>query len=324
MGGRPAGDRAPGRSGAATTLPPLDTTRPPWPGAAVVVDGTASFVRRTPGGPGSEPALYVHGLGGSSTNWTDLAGLLAERLDGEAVDLPGFGRSDPAPARGYTVPALARRLARLVEHRGRGPVHLFGNSLGGAVCVYLAATRPELVRTLVLISPAMPDLRPRRGSDPRLPLLLLPGVSRYVQRRLAMADPERRARDVIELCFADPSRIPPQRLAEAVAEVRRRNSVPWAMDAFARSLRGLVAGYLARGGQSLWRLAGRITAPTLVIWGDRDRLVDVRLAPRTAAAIPDARLTVLPGVGHTAQLEAPVEVARAVLDLLAAPAAIGR
>ncbi len=116
----------------------------------------------------------MHGLGGSSKNWTDLAYLLAGRLDAEALDLPGFGHSGPAP--NYTIAALADRVIRWIEYSGRGPVHLFGNSLGGAVSVRVAGLRPDLVRTLTLISPAMPFLDPRRSVQSRLvPLLLVPG-----------------------------------------------------------------------------------------------------------------------------------------------------
>src|SRR5688572_4147546 len=80
-----------------------------WPGRAVLVDGTRTFVRSTPARrPDAEPALYVHGLGGSSNNWTDLAYFLADRFDGEAIDLPGFGHSDPG--RSYTITAQAARV----------------------------------------------------------------------------------------------------------------------------------------------------------------------------------------------------------------------
>ena len=61
--------------------------------------------------------------------------------------------------------------------------------------------------------------------------------------------------------------------------------------------------------------AARVQAPTLVVWGERDRLVSPRLAARTAAAIPGARLLMLPGVGHVAQIEAAETVARAVAAL---------
>jgi pimeloyl-ACP methyl ester carboxylesterase len=301
----------------AAPLPPVDHTIPPWPGEPVRVAGTEVYVRHTPGRAGAgEPALYLHGLGGASTNWTDLAALLAGHLDADAPDLPGFGRSGPPPRRNYSLDAQARLVAELIERRGRGPVHLLGNSMGGAISVLVAATRPDLVSTLTLVSPAMPDLRPRRGSDAVLPLLLLPGLDRLVGRRLTRMAPEARVRALLALCYADPTRVPPNRLAEAAAEVRLRNEMPWATDALARAFRGLIGGYLARGPRSLWRLAARITAPTLVVWGAEDRLVDVALARRTALAIPDSRLLVLARIGHTAQLEDPETVARAVLGLL--------
>ncbi|WP_324274166.1 alpha/beta fold hydrolase [Blastococcus brunescens] len=97
-----------------TPLPELTSLLPPWPGELLPVSGGEVFVRTTAwtgpvAGTGSdaprERALYVHGLGGASTNWTDLAGLLAVRFDGWALDLPGFGRSQPP--RGGGTPSAA-------------------------------------------------------------------------------------------------------------------------------------------------------------------------------------------------------------------------
>ncbi len=284
---------------------------PPWPGE---LDGPV-FVRRTPP-TGGEPALFVHGLGGAATNWTDLMGLLAHRLDGEAVDLPGFGHSPPPGPGGYRVSAHARAVVDLLDRRGRGPVHLFGNSLGGAVSTRVAAWRPDLVRTLTLVSPALPNLKVQRGTDPRLPLLLLPGVSAVANRRLATVSPRARAKAVLQLCYGDPATVHPARLEEAAEEVGRRNGLAHSTDAFSLSLRGLVGSYLQRGRKGLWAQAATVRTPTLLVWGDRDRLVDVALAPRAARTFPDSRLLVLPGVGHVAQMEAPDVVARAFLGLL--------
>ncbi|GAA3393192.1 alpha/beta fold hydrolase [Cryptosporangium minutisporangium] len=274
-------------------------------------------VRDTPAtAPDAEPALYVHGLGGSGQNWTDLADLLSDRLDGQAIDLPGFGRSGPALPGGYSQEGYAELVIRWIEASGRGPVHLFGNSLGGAVVIRAAARRPDLVRTLTLISPAMPVYRPRATHRHMLPVLVVPRVERVVERILRAATPHQMAQGMVDVCFADPTSLPEQRWDEAVAEAEHRLGVPWGAVAYVRSVRGLVASYLVPPGRSLWRLAGQIQAPTLVIWGHRDRMVDVKLATRTAKAIPNSRLLVLRGVGHTAQLESPRIVARAVLPLL--------
>ena len=298
-------------------LPDLDLSVPPWPGRRLAVGGTQLFVRSTPGGPNAQPAVFVHGLGGASTNWTDLAAQLSPWLAVEAPDLPGFGRSTPPPDRDYSMTAHTRTVISYLERSGRGPVHLFGNSMGGVISILVAAKRPDLVRTLTLISPAVPDLRPRRlGTDPLLSLALLPGAAPLVSRRIRAFPAEERARAVIALCFADPRTVPEHRIAEAVADVRARDGMAWATEALIRSLRALVWSYLAPGARGLWARLASITAPTLVVWGRRDRLVSASLAPRVAATVPDARLLLLDGVGHVAQLERPVTTARAALALL--------
>ncbi|AVT32515.1 alpha/beta hydrolase [Plantactinospora sp. BC1] len=296
-----------------------DEMPPPWPGRGVRIDGSITYVRETPATrEGAEPALYVHGLGGSAQNWTDLAGLLADRLDGHAIDLPGFGRSDPA--RKYTIPAFADRVIRYIEHSGRGPVHLFGNSLGGAVSVRVAGLRPDLIRTLTLVSPAMPFLDPRRSLQGRLvPLLAVPGAERFASRWLTQLPPEEMARQVMEACVADTDRICDQRRLEAIEEIRIRYTAEHYAAAYLRTLRGLVGSFVRAylpGSGSLWRIAGLVTAPTLVIGGGQDRLVDVRVPAQVARVIPDSRLLMLAGVGHVPQMEVPRMVARAALALL--------
>lgn len=288
----------------------------PWPGEPVDVDGSALFVRRAPVPPGGgEPALFVHGLGGGSTNWTDLMALLSGRLAGEAVDLPGFGHSDPPPGGRYSLDAHVRAVVRLVEIQARGPVHLVGNSLGGAVAVRLAAEHPGLVRTLTLVSPALPAFRLRRY-DPTLSVLMVPGLSTLGLRRLARLSPEQRAEAVLRLCYADISRLPAERLAEAVAEIRRRRDLAWTEEALVGSLRGVIAAQLQPGGRGLWQQARAVAVPTLVVWGREDRVVDVTVGVRAQQVFPDARLLVLDDVGHVAQLERPEVVARAILGML--------
>ncbi|HEX8080363.1 MAG TPA: alpha/beta hydrolase [Jatrophihabitans sp.] len=295
-----------------------DSTRVPWPATEVRLGEVALNVRHTPSAnPDAPPALYLHGLSGASTNFTDLADLLSPWLDGQALDLPGFGRSGPPPRRDYSIPAQSRLVIAYLEQSGRGPVHLVGNSMGGTIAIQVAANRPDLVRTLTLVSPAVPDLRPKKGSDRMMPLLLVPGLGYRVLDRLDQIPPERRVRALIELCFAHPERVPANRLAEAVAELEIRRGYPWSGEALLRSLRAVVRSYLTLGPRSSWYALSQIQAPAVVVWGQLDRLVDVANAPRVARTLPDASLLVLPDIGHTAQLEDPVSTARAILALLA-------
>ncbi|OZM75147.1 alpha/beta hydrolase [Amycolatopsis antarctica] len=300
----------------ATPLPALDMTIPPFDGERAEVEGLSLHIRRTPGADGAQ-AVYVHGLGGSSTNWTDLAAQLAPFASGVAPDLPGFGFSEPASDFAFSLDAHAEVLATFVEGLGAGPVHLLGNSMGGAISLLLAARRPELVRTLTLISPAMPDLRPdpRRLSDPLMALAYLPVVGRGVRRRLAAQGPRERARQVIDLCYADPEAFPEHRLDELAAEHAERAAFRWAAPALSRSTFGILRTWLVRGERSLWAAAPKVRAPTLVVWGTQDRIITVRRAMRTARLLPRGRLLVLPRTGHTAQMERPVTVAKAVLGM---------
>jgi pimeloyl-ACP methyl ester carboxylesterase len=327
----------PSRDGAAleapsssTPLPQVTTVLPPWPGADVAVRDGEVFVRRAPwtgpvdgsAGP-RERALYVHGLGGASTNWTDLAALLAVRFDGWAIDLPGFGRSAPPRRPRYSVRGHVRAVVDVLEHvrdqpgEGAGrPVHLVGNSLGGLVSVLVASRRPDLVASLTLISPAMPVYRVPTAFSRALLLLLVPGVPTLAAKKIGGVTPEESVRAMVRMCFGEPSRVPPERLEQAVQEMRERGEQPWADRALVGSMRGLITSYLRVGAANAWRAARSLTLPTLVVWGSSDRLVDPALAPRLAAVVPDARLLVLDGVGHVAMLEAPEATARAVLGMV--------
>ncbi len=299
----------------ARALPSLDPVPPPWPAAFEEVGTARLHVRRTPG-PHGVPAVYVHGLGGSSTNWTDLAALLAPVAGGTAPDLPGFGYSEPEQGFDFTLQAHADVVVEHVEAVG-APVHLFGNSMGGAIALLIAAQRPDLVKTLTLISPAVPDLRldPRRLSDPRMAFAYLPLVGARVRAQLAALGPRERAARVIKLCFADPSRFPESRLDELTEEHGARAGFAWAAPAMARSTFAIFRAWSTLGKASLWAVAPLVKAPTLVVWGREDRVISVKRAVRTARAIPRARLLVLPRTGHVAQMERPVVVAKAVLGM---------
>jgi pimeloyl-ACP methyl ester carboxylesterase len=309
---------------------------PAWPGEPVALASGEVYVRSAPadgpdGAAGAQPALFVHGLGGSATNWTDLMDLLrrpaaagpgppAPALAGQAIDLPGFGFS-PVPADGdYSVDAKARAVTELIEHDHRWPVHLIGNSLGGAVCVRVAARRPDLIRTLTLISPALPDLRPRL-LPLRVAAFCAPGVGRRAMRRLDRQPAEARTLGTVREVYLNPGLMHPSRYAEEAAEVRRRDGLGYTDEVLIGSARGLVAEYLRPGPRSLWRDAARVTVPTLVLYGSHDRLVSPLMAARAARAFALPRVLVLPRMGHVAMMERPDLVAAEIRELLARVAA---
>jgi len=288
----------------------------PWDRTEIVVPNGTLAIRSAPpvADSAAEPALFIHGLGGSATNWTDLMALLRDRVDGVAVDLPGHGWSPPPRDGDYSPRRTAASLVDLVTARFDGqPVHVFGNSMGGAVALQCVALRPDLVRTLTLVSPAMPKIGVRRGNA-HLPVIATPGLGVRLYRRYLSVEPAMRAKATVDVCFADPASVPAERMEQAVAEVQRRDGLPYAGDAFISSLRGLLATYLDRSNERPWKLAEAVTCPTMLVYGRRDKLVDPIHAH--TKAFPDVRVLVLPHAGHVAQIEQPVLVAEAWRYLL--------
>src|SRR5437868_12217610 len=132
-----------------------------WPGHLWPTPAGPIFVRAPrEDGVGRAAVLFVHGLGGESLDWVDVATHLGDVVDCYALDLPGFADS-PLPADGdLSLDAAAQAVAAIARAIG-APLHLVGNSLGGAIAVRVAADHPDVVTSLTLISPALPDLRPR-------------------------------------------------------------------------------------------------------------------------------------------------------------------
>lgn len=208
--------------------------------------------------------------------------------------------------------AHARSLLMLIEQLDIGPVHLFGNSFGGAVALNLAARHPHLLRSLTLISPALPSLYATKGNM-HLPMIAIPGVGERLMPKFLQAQAEDRIRMSVEANFADPSRLPPARVSEAVAELQKRDGLPYVPEVFLRTLRSLLKTYVDRGPDRPWKLAERVTAPTLLIYGRKDPLVDARSAHRATSVFRDAHVVVLPDSGHVAQMEHP-EFVKAAWD----------
>ena len=300
---------------------------PHWPGRMVTLaSGKRLWLaeagpRSSPGADRRELVLCVHGMTGDATNWTDLMAELAPEFDPVAVDLPGSGFSPPPSSRrGYSITALAAVVIELIEalnrESDRGPVHLIGNSMGGAVAVRVAARRPDLVRTLTLVSAALPDRRPHRQTA-HFPVIALPVVGMRLVRQFGRIPAENRIAGVIQTCYYDPAAIHPERVALSVAELRRRDGLDHGVAVVAGAARALVTETLRPRRFSLWRDAERVQVPALVLFGAHDRLVRPDLADRAARAFTDARIVVLPDTGHLGQMEHPATVASLFREMVA-------
>ena len=278
---------------------------PPRPAEDAFLSDRMLSVRHAPGRSGVPKAVFIHGLGGSSLNWTDLMLLMADDVDGYAVDLHGFGGSPPSRDGGASPEDHARAVATFIDEvLGGEAVHVLGNSLGGAVALQLAARRPDLARSLTLVSPALPSTRITR-STMHMPVIAIPGVGDQFMGRYRQLPVRHRVLGTIELCMVDPSRLPRQRVEEAIADQASRDDVPYVADEFLRSLRGLLATYLDRSSERPWKLAERVTCPTLAVYGLQDPLVDPKSAHRITKHFRNADVLVITDSGHVAQMEHP-------------------
>jgi pimeloyl-ACP methyl ester carboxylesterase len=265
---------------------------------------------------GPEPLVLVHGLGGSHLNWTLVASAWAADRDVRAVDLPGFGLS-PGHPRDSSVQGNTDVLVRFVEEVVGRPVVLVGNSMGGMISALTASRRPDLVSGLVLVDPALPLVR--LGGDrvvaSRFALFALPFLGELTMRKSRQTrSAEQLTRDLLELCFADPSRIDPEVVRVGVELARARRGQEGVEESFMRAARSLLKVLAARG--SYWSMLGSLRQPVLLLHGEKDRLVDVASAREAARRCPGWEFHVLPDTGHTPQLEVPDRVVGLVTDWL--------
>ncbi|MBB5983648.1 alpha/beta fold hydrolase [Kribbella solani] len=285
-----------------------------WPARRVPVDGVELLVRDVPdAAPDLPPALFVHGLGGSSLNWTALGLLLNDTIRGVAPDLPGFGRTPLAGVAGISEQAAV--LVALLEREFDQPVHVFGNSMGGAASVALAAQRPDLVASLTLISPALPH--PRVSTSALwFTVLATPRLGPAVMERTRRLPFDQRFQASLSMVFGDPRSLAPEVRAAYEQELHRRDTDPWGQEATVSGARSILRSSLARPRRSLWADAAKVECPVLLIYGGRDKLVDARIRTKAQRTFPNARLLYLPQSGHVAQMEHPDQVAGAFRQLI--------
>jgi pimeloyl-ACP methyl ester carboxylesterase len=253
------------------------------------------------------PVVFVHGLSGSWPNWLEQLPVLAANHRVIAMDLPGFGHS-PMPAAEISISGYARLLNELLGVLGIDAAAIVGNSMGGFISAELAIAFPQRVERLVLVSAA--------------------GLSTFADRRTERAIPTVRRAERILAAYTGwvaansdaVTRRPRLRQAAMNVVVAHPTRLPAALAA--EQLRGAgTAGFLPAL-QSILEYDFRqrlpeIACPTLIVWGDRDRLIDVRDADLFEQLIPDSRKVVFEDTGHMAMLERPARFNALLEEFLA-------
>ncbi|MEU8615281.1 alpha/beta fold hydrolase [Actinoplanes sp. NPDC048791] len=248
---------------------------------------------RESGDPGHPPVLLLHGIGRSLEDWDPQH----ERLAGDhrliSVDLPGFGLSEPLPGR-VTLAGLADGVAATVDALGEDrPLHVMGNSLGGAVAMKMLTDSPERIATLTLVNSA------GFGKEVAVALRILavPGLGKPLLRRIDARSAYRIERSL----FHDRAHVTQERVDLALRVAARPHNARVFLET-ARELGTL------RGIRAPWRetLLEQVTAharPALIVWGDRDLILPAAHLAAAGAAFPHARTHLFPDTGHMPQIE---------------------
>jgi pimeloyl-ACP methyl ester carboxylesterase len=243
------------------------------------------------------PLLLIHGSGAAGASWGPMVPALAGHHHVIRVDLPGCGKSSPVPS--YDVPAQANRVAAVLDGLGLHRVAVAGHSSGGYVGTALAEQRPDLVGSLALIStgPSLDALLPQPVI---LRVLLGPPLGPLIWSIRSDAW----IRKGISATAASPVDVPD----DLVAGVRGINY---------RTMRAVLrrnTEYITE--RSVPERLAALEVPVLVICGTADPRWDPASA-RQYDAVPNARVELLPGVGHISILEAPEATSELLLDFAA-------
>jgi pimeloyl-ACP methyl ester carboxylesterase len=253
----------------------------------VEVDGIKLHVADA--GPHDAPAiLLLHGFGSSLETFDAWAAALAPQYRVIRLDLPGFGLTGADPTGDYSDARSMKILAALLDHLGVARASVIGNSMGGRLAWMFAATHPDRVDKLILISPdGFASTGFEYGRAPAVPLML---------RALPYTLPKSMLRATLAPAYADP-----ERLSDAV--VTRY----WD---FMRAP-GVRQAVIDRTAQTVLQdpvpLLRKIEAPTLLLWGEKDAMIPISNSADYLAAIPHATLVRLPDLGHVPFEELPGE-----------------
>jgi len=253
------------------------------------------------------PVLFVHGLGGSWRNWLENIPHFAKTHRVVAPDLPGFGLS-AAPPEPITMSAYGDFLVKFSDAVGLPPeTALVGHSMGGFISTEAVIEVPDRYRCLVLVSAAGVSFATMRESSKAVIGLLIRIMLPIANQRIAPNLGRKRLRTAsFAGVIAHPNLI--------------RREMLWELGQYAVNSQSLIeAAYALAGYDTRERLA-EIRVPTLIVWGEQDRLVPTSGAYEYQRRIAGSRLTVIHDSGHMVELERPDRFNLEVGEFIDSPA----
>jgi len=255
-----------------------------------------------------EALLLIHGMAGSSATWRAVLPQLSKKYRVVAPDL--FGHGESAKPRGdYSLGAFAVSLRDLLDELGITRATVVGQSLGGGVAMQFVYQHRDYCQRLVLISSG------GLGPDLSLTLRMLsaPGVELVLP--VVASRPVLNVANKLGSWLKSAGIHSPSDSAEMWSAYSSLSDGQ-TRQAFLRTLRSVV-DYRGQAVSAINKLHVSSGLPTLLIWGDQDRIIPVAHGYATHAAVPGSRLEVLPGVGHFPHVESPTAVVQILDDFIA-------
>jgi len=255
------------------------------PNDYVEVDGINLYVVDS-GSRDAPCVVMLHGFGSSLQTFDAWAAVLSAHDRVVRLDLPGFGLTGADPTGDYSDARTMKLLAGLLDKLHIAKASFIGNSMGGRFAWEFASEYPDRVDKLILISPdGFASTGFAYGKAPDVPLLL---------RALPYTMPKSMLKQTLVPAYADPKRLSDSTVTRYTDFMRAPGVRRAVIDRTAQTVL-----------QDPLPLLRRIKAPTLLLWGEQDRMIPISNAADYLAAIPNVKLIRLPGLGHVPQEESP-------------------
>lgn len=272
----------------------------------IEIDGVTLHVRLVGSG---EPVILLHGSFSSLHTWDEWQREMSSYFLTISVDLPGHGLTGPDPLQRYTIGDYSQFVLRLSEKLNINKFHLAGNSMGGAVALKIADTRPDKVLSLNLIDAAgAPQIQPRQldsdsASAKSSPMIFDLIKNPIFSKVLLKCTPKFLFTKNIQEVYGNPEKVHETTVDRYYDLMLREGNRQATLERFA-----LPRDYVKE--------FSRITMPVLIQWGDRDRWIPISNALEFKKVMPEAHLVVFEGAGHVPMEEIPTESVAEYLSFL--------
>ena len=286
---------------------PVSALAPRWaaaPSQFVSIQGMQVHLRDEGPRDDAEPIVLLHGTSASLHTWNGWTTALTSSATGGRrvirMDLPGFALTGPHPQDDYSLDMYASFVVAVLDQLKLQRVVLAGNSLGGQIAWYTAVKHPQRVSRLVLVDAAGYPFE--WTSAPLAFKIAQVPVLRTLTRYFLPRDLVKRS---VQSAYGDPQRVT-EELVDLYVDMTLREGVR----------RALPLRFALRD-ENHSELIPNIAQPTLILWGKKDLLIDVKWAEAFARDLPHAKLTVFADLGHVPQEEDPARTVAEVQRFLA-------